>query len=106
MKHDTLSAAWLLSASSALLLGASVACKNETGAGSAPGATDSARAGLARDPAAAGSAAQAGSDKTKDCCMGLNDCKGKGGCAVPESHACRGQNACKGQGGCNAHCPQ
>lgn len=42
----------------------------------------------------------------KDCCMGLNDCKGKGGCAVPESHDCAGQNDCKGQGGCNMHCPK
>lgn len=40
----------------------------------------------------------------KDCCMGKNDCKGKGGCAVPESHACMGKNDCKGKGGCNMHC--
>ncbi len=40
----------------------------------------------------------------KDCCMGKNDCKGKGGCAVPESHSCMGKNDCKGKGGCNMHC--
>lgn len=38
--------------------------------------------------------------------MGLNDCKGKGGCAVPESHSCAGKNDCKGKGGCNMHCPK
>ena len=37
----------------------------------------------------------------KDCCMGKNDCKGKGGCAVPESHSCQGQNECAGKGGCS-----
>lgn len=42
----------------------------------------------------------------KDCCMGKNDCKGKGGCAVPESHSCAGKNDCKGKGGCNMHCPK
>jgi hypothetical protein len=40
----------------------------------------------------------------KDCCKGMNECKGKGGCRAGE-HSCKGQNACKGQGGCNAHCP-
>ena len=42
----------------------------------------------------------------KACCMGLNECKGKGGCAVPESNACAGKNECKGKGGCNMHCAQ
>ncbi len=42
----------------------------------------------------------------KECCMGLNECKGKGGCAVPESHSCAGKNECKGKGGCNMHCPK
>ncbi len=45
-------------------------------------------------------------EKGKECCMGLNECKGKGGCAVPESHGCAGKNECKGQGGCNMHCPK
>ncbi len=42
----------------------------------------------------------------KACCMGKNECKGKGGCAVPESHACAGKNDCAGKGGCNMHCPK
>lgn len=52
--------------------------------------------------------AHAAAEPTKDaaCCMGLNECKGKGGCAVPESHACAGKNECKGKGGCNMHCPK
>lgn len=54
--------------------------------------------------AAAAPAAKAGSDK--ECCMGKNDCKGKGGCAVPESNDCAGKNDCKGKGGCNMHCPK
>ena len=49
-------------------------------------------------------AATAKSDKA--CCKGLNDCKGKGGCAVPGKHDCAGKNDCKGQGGCNMHCPK
>jgi hypothetical protein len=40
----------------------------------------------------------------KDCCKGMNECKGKGGCRAGE-HSCKGQNECKGQGGCNSHCP-
>lgn len=40
-----------------------------------------------------------------DCCKGLNECSGKGGCAVAGKHDCQGLNECKGQGGCNAHCP-
>ena len=42
----------------------------------------------------------------KACCKGLNDCKGKGGCAVAGKHDCAGKNDCKGQGGCNMHCPK
>jgi hypothetical protein len=56
-------------------------------------------------PKAAPAAADAGG-KDKECCMGLNDCKGKGGCAVPESNSCAGKNDCKGKGGCNMHCPK
>lgn len=57
----------------------------------------------------AGTETSAGAQKVeatgdKDCCMGKNDCKGKGGCAVPESHSCMGKNDCKGKGGCNMHC--
>jgi hypothetical protein len=51
------------------------------------------------------SRAQAGG-AAKACCMGLNECKGKGGCAVPESNSCAGKNDCKGKGGCNMHCPK
>lgn len=36
----------------------------------------------------------------KDCCKGMNDCKGQGGCKVDGSHDCKGMNECKGQGGC------
>lgn len=42
----------------------------------------------------------------KECCKGMNDCKGKGGCAVEGKNDCKGQNECKGQGGCNGHCPK
>jgi hypothetical protein len=56
------------------------------------------------DAPAKAASAQPGADK--ECCMGLNDCKGKGGCAVPESNACAGKNECKGKGGCNMHCPK
>jgi hypothetical protein len=48
----------------------------------------------------------AAEQKDKDCCIGKNECKGKGGCAVPESHSCAGKNECKGKGGCNMHCPK
>jgi hypothetical protein len=34
-------------------------------------------------------------------CKGMNDCKGKGGCASDAAkHACKGKNECKGKGGC------
>jgi hypothetical protein len=49
-------------------------------------------------------AASAPGDKA--CCKGLNDCKGKGGCAVAGANECAGHNECKGQGGCNMHCPK
>jgi hypothetical protein len=35
-------------------------------------------------------------------CKGKNDCKGKGGCATAAAHSCKGQNDCKGQGGCGS----
>ena len=36
-------------------------------------------------------------------CKGMNDCKGKGGCASDAAkHACKGKNECKGMGGCKA----
>lgn len=45
-------------------------------------------------------------DPAKACCRGKNDCKGKGGCAVPGKHDCAGKNDCKTQGGCDMHCPK
>ncbi|MEN9581433.1 MAG: hypothetical protein RJA70_4442 [Pseudomonadota bacterium] len=51
-------------------------------------------------------ASSAPEKQEKACCMGLNDCKGQGGCAVPEGNACAGKNECKGKGGCNMHCPK
>lgn len=51
-------------------------------------------------------AAAASPSGEKACCQGKNDCKGKGGCAVPGKNDCAGKNACKGQGGCNMHCPK
>jgi hypothetical protein len=50
--------------------------------------------------------AHAANANDKSCCKGLNECKGKGGCAVSGSHECAGHNACKGKGGCNMHCPK
>lgn len=72
-------------AAAGLLLGTAVAC----GGNAAPAA--------APEPGAAAGA--------KDCCKGLNECKGKGGCAG-DSHDCAGKNECKAAGGCNAHCPK
>jgi hypothetical protein len=55
--------------------------------------------------ASAPASAASGSHKgDKACCKGLNDCKGKGGCAVAGKHDCAGKNDCKGQGGCNMRC--
>ncbi len=36
--------------------------------------------------------------------MGMNECKGKGGCKTA-ANDCRGLNECKHQGGCGARCP-
>jgi hypothetical protein len=42
-------------------------------------------------------------DKDTHICKGMNDCKGKGGCASDAAkHACKGKNECKGMGGCAA----
>lgn len=53
-----------------------------------------------------GEKAAASTSSEKACCHGKNDCKGKGGCAVPGKNDCAGKNACKGQGGCNMNCPK
>jgi hypothetical protein len=41
-----------------------------------------------------------------NCCKGMNECKGKGGCAVHAQNDCAGKNECKGKGGCKAFCPR
>ncbi len=47
--------------------------------------------------------AKVGDKKDTHVCRGMNDCKGKGGCASAEAkHACKGKNECKGMGGCKA----
>ena len=38
----------------------------------------------------------------KHVCKGMNECKGKGGCATAAKHDCKGHNECKGQGGCKS----
>ena len=82
----------VLAAAAGLALGAG-ACK---GSSSTP--TAQASAELVASPSAP--------KGDKACCKGLNDCKGKGGCAVDGKHDCAGKNDCKGQGGCNMHCPK
>ena len=52
-----------------------------------------------------GEAAGEGGEEQAACCKAMNECKGKGGCAVEGKHDCQGKNECKGQGGCNKHCP-
>ena len=41
-----------------------------------------------------------------ECCIGKNECRGKGGCAIEGGHSCAGKNDCKGKGGCNMNCPK
>ena len=43
--------------------------------------------------------------RSADCCKGMNECKGMGGCAT-DANDCRGKNECKGLGGCAPHCPK
>lgn len=84
--------AFALSAAAGLAVAA--ACKDRAPPGGEPGGASAAvSAGLL-----------AAADKA--CCMGLNECKGKGGCAVPGKNDCAGKNECKGKGGCNMHCPK
>ena len=80
-QHDKLLA---LAAASGLVLGLA-ACDDKPADG-AKGADDK---------------ASAADDKKGDanCCVGKNDCKGKGGCKT-DDHACAGKNDCKGKGGC------
>lgn len=94
----------LWGAVSALCLGALLGCKEREVSEDEPHASASVQA-AASAPKPDASASPKTVQTEKECCMGLNDCRGKGGCAVPESHDCRGKNECKGRGGCNAHCP-
>lgn len=96
-------AAWCAVTASALFVGAQLACDQQSEREAA--ASSSAQALSAKGSPEPSASTAASSSADRNCCMGLNECKGKGGCAVPESHACRGQNACQGKGGCNAHCP-
>jgi hypothetical protein len=93
MQSSPESSRLLAAAISGLILGAS--CK-----GASPSAAGDVHAAT---PAASAAAGPHKGDKA--CCKGLNDCKGKGGCAVPGKHDCAGKNDCKGQGGCDMHCP-
>jgi hypothetical protein len=83
---------------------------NQTTKDDSKAASDTAQSDTASsDTASSDTAPKVAPLKTKDghaCCMGLNECKGKGGCAVPESNGCAGKNECKGKGGCNMHCPK
>jgi hypothetical protein len=49
---------------------------------------------------AADKAAPSASGSASNCCVGKNDCKGKGGCGTKDN-ACAGKNECKGKGGCS-----
>ena len=89
-------------AAAALLL---AACKKESPPSAASAEPVKGKAKLALS-AVAPPEMSAKAQRDDDCCMGKNSCKGKGGCAVPESHACAGQNECRGKGGCRAHCPR
>jgi hypothetical protein len=44
-------------------------------------------------------------ERIGDCCKGLNECKGKGGCKT-DNNDCAGKNECKGKGGCRSFCPR
>ena len=52
------------------------------------------------DPAAAPAegATASGEQTAKVHCTGVNECKGKGGCAMPNGNTCAGKNECKGKG--------
>jgi len=55
--------------------------------------------------AAAASSSSSSSASSANCCVGKNDCKGKGGCKTAKN-ACAGNNDCKGKGGCqHRECP-
>ena len=90
-----------------------VACGGSTPEAAAPEApaesAEAAEAAPAADgaaPAAEGAEGASATAAGKECCKGLNECKGKGGCAVEGKNECKGTNECKGKGGCNGHCPK
>jgi hypothetical protein len=95
----------LLGALAALTLGATSACEKPPSEEATESPSQTVASAKASDKPTVTAPSASVAKEAKDCCMGLNDCRGKGGCAVPESHDCRGKNACKGRGGCNAHCP-
>ena len=92
-------------ASVGLMCGALAACRGS----SPPAEKAAAESASAASPVAKASAAtptaEVAAAEGKQCCKGLNDCKGKGGCAT-DKNSCMGKNECKGKGGCNMHCPK
>lgn len=88
-------------ASAGLMVGALAACGGSTPPPEVPEAEAPAIDAEAPADAAPADAAADG----KECCKGLNECQGKGGCKT-DANACGGKNECKGKGGCNGHCPQ
>ena len=75
-------------------------------AAAAAGLMSMACAGSAQPPEAPDGAAadEAAGNEMADCCKGMNECEGKGGCKTGDNE-CKGMNECKGKGGCNDHCP-
>jgi hypothetical protein len=62
-------------------------------------APDPNKKGPDKTPAGAASPGEADEAK-KNCCVGKNDCKAKGGCKTA-ANECAGKNDCKGKGGCS-----
>jgi hypothetical protein len=84
-----------LGASALGALGCGADVKQEGAASAAPAAA----------PASAATVAQA-HEKKANCCVGKNECKGKGGCRT-DANECAGKNECKGKGGCSMRdCPK
>lgn len=46
-----------------------------------------------------GALAEPAPPEPRDCCKGMNECKGQGNCKTHDND-CAGKNECKGQGGC------
>ncbi len=91
-------------ASAGLMVGALAACGGSTPPAEAPAAEAPAAEAPAVDAHAHDHAAPEGDAAgAKECCKGMNECKGKGACAT-DANTCAGKNECKGKGGCNGHC--